>query len=252
MNCIGPRAPAVDSPTIRPSPVSTRLTAASTSHGHAEAGLGLVVVRPQLLGGWRLDDPPGRQRVGQLRDERAELADGPWHGAGRRRGSAGGDGGDDGLVPLRVLAEPAVGDLLEPAGGVDDLGRGRRVADRLLGIDDLGGERGRVLGGSRPARRRAPAPARRPPGAVVVGAGGAVVDTSATGAVVVVAITGSSAIASLPSRPPSSPQAPSTRTTTARADVPAALTPARSGTPARRATGRRARRRCPRRRTTGS
>ena len=61
-NCIGPSAPADDTPTMRPMRVSIEVDGGQVVPRHAGGGLGLAVVAEELVGRLRRPDRPRRQR----------------------------------------------------------------------------------------------------------------------------------------------------------------------------------------------
>jgi hypothetical protein len=152
----------------------------------------------QLVGRRRGDDAPGRHLRGRRADEGPQVAPG-GRVALRDRDELRRQGGGDGGVPLRVVAEGPVGDLLGE-GRLGDLGLGGvGPADDALGLGDLlrqgervpgrgrGAEGGEVDGLRRGGRRRGRRrdrlgrgrrgglpPARRPPGGAAVRCGTAV------------------------------------------------------------------------------
>ena len=161
MNCIGPWAPAVLSPRMRPMRVSTRWMAARYSHGTPLTASGLLVVGQQRR-------PPARAatmrqwgsgRSGSTGRQGGEVPAGGQVGLGRRPAARSGSRARASASQLGMEDELRYGGLLGLARPVHvGVGRGR-VVDGGLGRHQVGGhpgrrrQRRRVVG----ARRRSSA-----------------------------------------------------------------------------------------------
>ena len=142
MNCIGPRAPATDVPSMRPNAGLDEVDRREVLPVDPEPALRLAVVAPQLGGRPGVDDAPGGQLGGQVgvarRVHRAELPAGRDVGPGVATQRPGQQLGHP-AVPAGTVGHRPVGQLLGVAGRTDHCRPGGRVLHRPVGRLDLRG-----------------------------------------------------------------------------------------------------------------